>query len=133
MKRYGLSADEKIKSRKDFELLYSTGKSIYSSDKKLKAVYLIFAETDKTGVQFAPAVSKKAGKAVWRNRMKRLLREAFRLNKEILTGISIQKNFLIKIILSPNFLNEKVNKSIKLAQVEPGVVEILLKIKSALK
>jgi len=133
LKRYGLSADEKIKSRKDFELLYSTGKSIYSSDKKLKAVYLIFAETDKTGVRFAPAVSKKAGKAVWRNRMKRLLREAFRLNKEILTGISIQKNFLIKIILSPNFLNEKVNKSIKLAQVEPGVVEILLKIKSALK
>lgn len=133
MKRYGLSADEKIKSRKDFELLYSTGKSIYSSDKKLKAVYLISAETDNSGVKIAPAVSKKAGKAVWRNRIKRLLREAYRLNKEILTGISIQKNILIKIILSPNFLNEKVSKNVKLAQIEPGVVEILVKIKSVLQ
>ena len=130
MKRYGLSADERIKSRKDFELIYSSGTTIFSADRRIKAIYLISAEADSPGVKIAPAVSKKAGKAVWRNRVKRLIKEAYRLNKEILTGLSLQNDILIKIVLSPNMLNERTNKNIRLNEVAPGILEILLKIKS---
>jgi ribonuclease P protein component len=130
-KRYGLPAGNRIKSRKDFEQLFTTGKLIFSSDKKIKAIYLISASNYPT-VKIAPAVSSKAGNAVWRNRVKRLIKEAYRLNKEILTVTVLQKNILIRVVFSPGFLNQKNNKWPKLSEVKPGVVEIMNKIKSVL-
>ena len=131
-KLFSLSANERIKSRKDFELIYTSGKAIYSPDKKIKGVYFIVKGATKPGVKIAPVVSKKAGKAVWRIRVKRLIKEAYRLNKEILTELSLKNNVLIKIVFSPNLMDEINNKAIKLNDVKPGIVEIMLKIKSIL-
>ena len=78
------------------------------------------------------AVHKKAGNAVWRNRVKRLIKEAYRLNKEILRGSVIGKNFMLMMVFSPNALNEKKNKKIYLNDIESGVKEILLKLKDKL-
>lgn len=132
MKTYSLSAKERIKSRKDFEKIYSEGRTVFSADRKVKAVF-IFDEADgEQGVKIAPGVSKKAGGAVWRNRVKRLLKESFRLNKQQLVNTCIEKNLLVKIVLSPVQFNEKSFKKIYLSDLMPGVVSTLEKIKKSL-
>ena len=132
MKRFGFSAKERVKSRKDFEKIFSNGKTIFSSDKKIKATYLIEKNRFKPGILISVAVHKKAGKAVWRNRVKRLIREACRLNKEIFREPVSGKNFLLMMVFSPNTLNEKRNKKIYFQDIESGVKEILLKLKDKL-
>jgi ribonuclease P protein component len=79
---FSYSKKEKLKSQKLIDQLFSEGKSI--SAFPLRMVYLKteFKETIqfKTGV----SVSKRNFKsAVDRNRIKRLLREAYRLNKAV--------------------------------------------------
>nr|WP_321233933.1 ribonuclease P protein component [uncultured Psychroserpens sp.] len=72
---------EKLKSQKLIEQLFSEGKSI--SAYPLRMVYLKTEFDDET-VQFKTGVSvskRNFKKAVDRNRIKRLLREAYRLNK----------------------------------------------------
>ncbi len=132
MKRYGLSAKERIKSKKDFDKIFSSGKTLYSSSKLIKAVYIIEKEDKNKGVRIAVAVSKKLGIAVWRNRIKRLVKESYRLNKEILLDICSKKEILLKIVFSPNFLNEKNNKNIMLLDLMPSVVDLMIKLRSIL-
>jgi ribonuclease P protein component len=80
--------NQKLKSRKLFDRLFSEGKSI--SKYPLKLIYL---ETDLpkgVKIQAGVAVPKKNFKsAVKRNRIKRLLREAYRLNKPIVFNNSV--------------------------------------------
>lgn len=132
MKKQGFSKSERIKKRNDFEKIYNSGKTILSSDKKLKATYL-FEKTNQRGlVRAAFAVHRRAGKAVWRNRMKRLLREAYRLNKSILLdSVEFKKGELL-IIFSPNLFNEKKYKKIFLSNVHDSVVELMFLIKDDL-
>ena len=132
MKRYGLSAEERIKSKKDFEKIYLTGTTVFSADKKIKATYIIEKDVNKPVVKIAAAVHHKSGTAVWRNRVKRLIKEAYRLNKSLLCEMCFTKNVLLKIVFSPYFLNEKKNKKIMLDEVMPGILEIMLKLKSSL-
>ena len=61
MKKYGLSASEKIKSRKNFEKIFTGGQTTYSSDNKIRANFRLCAGADNAGVMFAAAVSKKLG------------------------------------------------------------------------
>lgn len=60
-----------LKKEKDFDKVFKFGKRVFS--KNLTLVYLPSNET-----KFGFAVSKKHGKSVVRNRIKRLLREAVR-------------------------------------------------------
>ena len=129
MKRFGLSAIERIKSRKDFVEIFSNGKTVFSTERKIKATYLIFNKSDKTGVVISAAVFKKTGRAVWRNRVKRLIKEAYRLHKNILKETVVEKSLLLKVVFSPNTLNEKKNKRLYLSDIMPGVKEIMLKLK----
>lgn len=127
-KQQGLSSDERIKSKKDFETLYSSGKVVISSDKKIKAIYLI-ENNPESIVKIAAAVSRKLGKAVWRNRIKRLIRESYRLNKQDLLSVVSSEGKSLKIIFSAYNLNEKKNKKIKLNEIMPGVLEVMSHIK----
>lgn len=73
---------EKLKSQKLIEQLFSEGRSV--SAFPLRMVYLKTEFED--GVQFKTGVStskRNFKNAVDRNRIKRLLREAYRLNKAI--------------------------------------------------
>ena len=128
MKKYGLSAFERIKSRKDFEKSFIGGETTYSSDNKIRANYRLTTVTDNSGVMFAVAVGKKLGNAVWRNRVKRLVREAYRLNKIGLVEKCKIKNALLEIIFSPQSLNQIKNKRIELGDVEPPIKEIITKL-----
>ena len=128
MKTQGLSKSERIKSKNDFEKVFSFGKTIYSSDKRFKATYF-FDKTNERGlVKAAFAVHKRAGKAVWRNRVKRLLRESFRLNKLLLyDSLDLNQRKLL-IVLSPNTVNEKKEKKINLKDVIHQVIDLMNKI-----
>ena len=74
---------EKLKSRKVIQQLFAEGKSVTASP--VKCFYLVNAsdlsETLQTGVG---ASARNFKKAVHRNRIKRLLREAYRLNNQSL-------------------------------------------------
>ncbi len=129
MKQFGLSNQERIKSKKDFDSVYSSGEILFSSNQKLKAVFLIERETEQAVLKAAFVVSRKAGIAVWRNRVKRLFRESFRLNKAILTTDVEEKRIRLKIVFSPNSINERRNKRISLKQIMPDVVDLMNKIK----
>ncbi len=132
MKQFGLSSEERIKSRKDFQQIYTSGKIFFSNQNIIKALFIIEKNSEPPGVKIAAAVFKKAGNAVWRNRLKRLIRESYRLNKEILAGYAQEKKLLVKIVFSPNLLYQKKNKKLILNNIMPEVVDLMMKIKSAI-
>lgn len=74
---------EKLKSQKQIELLFSEGKSV--AVYPLRLVFAKLPDTEETGLKIGVSASKKYfKKATQRNRIKRLLREAYRLNKTLL-------------------------------------------------
>jgi ribonuclease P protein component len=125
VKPFSFSKNERIKEKKLFEKLYTSGKISFSSNKKIKVVYLFVEENSVAFPKVAVAVSKKAGNAVWRNRVKRLLRESYRLNKLPISSFCNEKKKQLFIIFSPFLLNQTEQKTIGLFDVMPGVQEIL--------
>ena len=73
----------RLKKAKDFDRVFRAGKRAFTN--RLTLIYLP-AKTVKAGY----AVGKKHGKAVKRNRIKRLFREAYRLHEdEFATGVDL--------------------------------------------
>ncbi len=128
MKNFSLSRNERVRKKKDFDRIFNYGKITYTSDYLLKAIFIIDTDAEKSGVKIAAAVSKKAGKAVWRNRVKRLIKEAFRINKHLILDVIKEKNNSVSIVFVPNKLNETSNLKVKLSDIVPGVVELIKKI-----
>jgi ribonuclease P protein component len=82
MKNYSFSKQERIYYRNDFQRLLSEGESFYVYP--FKCVYLWKEASVFTG-RIAVSVSKKRFKrAVDRNKIKRLIRESYRLEKHAL-------------------------------------------------
>lgn len=125
MKKYGLSAGERIKHKKDLKKIFQSGTTTLSSDKKLKAYYFVDVTTRQPGIKFAVTVSKKLGNAVWRNKLKRLFRAAYRLNKTRLIDKCLKKHKGVDLVLSPFRLNQESNRALKLVDVEAGIREII--------
>lgn len=78
---------EKLKQKREIDLLFEKGK--WLSQGNLRIIYLDLEKKPQedfslTNQKFGVSVSKKYfKKAVDRNRIKRLLREVYRLNKEV--------------------------------------------------
>jgi ribonuclease P protein component len=66
---------QSINKNSDFKRLYNNGRKIVTQ-------YIVFyyLKNDRTEDRIGLTVSKKVGKSVVRNRVKRLMKEAFRLN-----------------------------------------------------
>lgn len=128
MKNFSLTRNERVKKKRDFEKIYSFAKVLFSSDKMIK-VHLLSIDSNVSGVKIAAAVSKKAGSAVWRNRVKRLIKESYRLNKKSLVDKVLEKKIQLLLVFAPYKLSEKSNKKIYLRDISPGVVELMNKIK----
>lgn len=110
---------EKLKSKKLIEKLFTEGKGITYFP--LKLIYVQHStETDvlfKTGVTVP---KRKFKKAVHRNRIKRLLREAYRLNKHIIFN-NIEENYALLILYLGNEMPQY-------GQIEKSMVGALTKL-----
>lgn len=83
--------NEKLKSRKQIERLFREGASV--SEFPLKLIYIKTDLPKGIKVKVAMAVPKRCFKsAVKRNRIKRLMREAYRLNKHCIFN-NIEGNY----------------------------------------
>lgn len=80
---FSYPAAEKLKSKKIIDLLFSKGKSV--GKYPLRLVYVAHDFEEDVPLKMGVSVSKKYfKKAVDRNYFKRVLRECYRLNKDVL-------------------------------------------------
>ncbi|WP_075340634.1 ribonuclease P protein component [Tenacibaculum agarivorans] len=90
-----LGKQERLKSRKLIEQLYTQGNSVKKFP--LRMVYLQTEHDSNYPVQFGVSVPKRKFKrAVDRNRIKRLIRESYRLQKKIVYS-SVDKPYVFMI------------------------------------
>jgi ribonuclease P protein component len=115
---------EKLKSRKQIELLFAKGKSISSFP--VKVFYLPVEHTPVHPVQVGVGVSaRNFKKAVDRNTIKRRMREAYRLHKLPLHEhlITNQKSAAVFIL----WIDKQLPTAAALQDLMPTVVEKLIK------
>ena len=116
--RNTLGKEERLKSKKLIESLYAEGKSIKNFP--LRLVYLQVEHTSNFPVQAGFSVPKRNFKsAVSRNRIKRLLKEAYRLQKTVVySGVDKPYVFMISYIgkeeLAYDVIYSKMNKLLHL-------------------
>lgn len=71
-----MRAEETVKENRDFRRIYRKGRSAVS------ACLVVYCRRHGTGNRLGVTVSTKVGKAVTRNKVRRRLREIYRLNRE---------------------------------------------------
>lgn len=111
---FSYSKKEKLKSKKHIEKLFSEGSSV--SEYPLRLVYLQTDFEDGAVLKTGVSVSKRLHKtAVARNRIKRLLRESYRLNKPLFfNNSSTSYTFMILYIGKDGTTFENVDRKMKL-------------------
>ncbi|SDG76978.1 ribonuclease P protein component [Winogradskyella thalassocola] len=124
---FNYSKKDKLKSKKLIEQLFTDGKAVTAYP--LRLVYLKTEFEDGSQLKTGVSVSKRLHKkAVSRNQIKRLLREAYRLNKPLyFNNSSASYAFMILYLSKDGTTFDKLDHSIKLlfkkflAQNEPLV------------
>lgn len=79
--KFGLSKTERLK-RQEVKRLFAKGNRFHC-----RQLTIIYLRSKKQAVGFV--ASMKVGCAVERNRVKRIIREAYRMNKEIFRGLQV--------------------------------------------
>lgn len=100
---FELNKSEILRDKREFNAVYSNGRSFANKDLVL---YVLNDERYNGKVGFA--AGKKLGCAVVRNRVKRLLREAYRLNKK-----NLRSDRAIILMGRKNLVDAKVDVAIK--------------------
>jgi len=107
------SRAEKLKSKKLFEKLFAEGSSV--TNYPLRLIYVKTDLKDQVQIKAGVSVSKRRFKnATQRNRIKRVLREAYRLNKSVIFNNSKDKYALLILYLGKEM---PVSKEINAATV----------------
>lgn len=108
---YRFPKEEKLKSKKCLELLFSEGNSV--SKFPLKLVYIATNLPKEVLIQAGVSVPKRNfKKAVTRNRIKRLMREAYRLHKnDVFNTISTSYAFMFLYIGKQQPTFEEIEKT----------------------
>jgi len=109
--KFSYPKNEKLKSRKQIQKLFTNGKSIVKNPLRI-----VFIKTENTEnvFQISVTVSKKHFKrAVDRNYIKRILRETYRLNQRLLKENLTESYAFMIIYQSKNRLSfEEINNKI---------------------
>lgn len=98
-KKQSFKKAETLKSKKDFEKIIAEGKSMNAYP--LKLIYVKTAVEPGQGklVKVAVSVPKKRVKfAVNRNRIKRLFREVYRINKQLLFNYAVENKIAFNLL-----------------------------------
>lgn len=104
--------EARITSSEDYKDVYRLGKSAAN-----KYLVVYFLKKRESGLRLGISVSRKVGSAVIRNRIKRLLREAFRHNETV-----IQQGYDIVLIARQPI------KGKSFQEVEKAFIDILLRV-----
>ncbi len=111
---------EKLCKQNDFTLLFTKGKSINHNSLK---IYFLFFPSDIPEIKVAFSVSsKKIKRAVERNYIKRLFRETYRKNKQLLHEILTTHSIFITFVYTTN-------EKITYQQLEKEMIIVLKKIR----
>lgn len=122
----------RLRNNDDFELIYKRGNQIISTDKKLKVKYLIDSESEEPTIKIGLSVSSRKGNSVWRNRVKRIIKETLRSYEDILEETLNQINSRLSIIFSPHSIDQNNHRKIFQKDIQPAVIDILTKMKKEL-
>lgn len=113
--------NEKLKSRKQIAQLFSKNNHVFAYP--IKTIWASLSEKKLDSTKVMVSVSKKKVKhAVDRNRIKRLIREAYRLNKKLLLGEN--ESDYSPVIMGFIFVGKE---AITFAEVEKGMKAALKK------
>lgn len=123
---------ERIKSRETIGKIYNIGKTIISSDKRVKAIYNIEKNLIQPSIRYAVTISSKVGNSVWRNRFKRLIRESVLFEYKIIKDVVLSLKLNVEIVFSPAFISQQNQKKIFLADIQPAVSEIFTNLRKQL-
>lgn len=122
-KSYTLGRHERIKSRKKIELLFREGKHL-----NLYPVNISYLFTEEKGLQVGVGAGKRYfKKAVHRNKIKRLLRESWRLQKNELDQNmnEVQKGLAVFMIYTGKEIPSFSEISILVKQVIERLISII--------
>jgi ribonuclease P protein component len=123
--KHTFKKEERLCKRTDIEFLLKKGQSFNKFP--LKAIYLTHTPALKPPMRIAISVPKRKVKnAVDRNRIKRLIREAFRLQKHTLTTVLTDKNSSLDMLLVFSG-----NLNITFTVIQDKIILILQRLKQA--
>jgi ribonuclease P protein component len=81
VKKFGFSSSQRLRLKNDFKSVFNEGRK-FTAD----ALVMWYKPSKSEYNRLAIMVAKKLGKAVLRNRIKRVIREVFRLNEHKITA-----------------------------------------------
>ncbi|MBU0599988.1 ribonuclease P protein component [bacterium] len=113
MKNFSFSKKEHLLSFKDFKVVYQN-KEFFNN--QYLSLYILAREDENKRIGFS--VSKKVGQAVVRNKIKRILREIYRLNKD-----KIKNNLDLIVVV------RKIFPVISFESIEPYFMGLFIKAK----
>lgn len=109
-----MKTENRLKKRKQFNWIFKNGKSVYSKD-----LVLVYTQSKTKACKVGFSVTKKVGKAVVRNKVKRRLKAI--VSKHMAT---ISNNFMMIFVAKPSIVD------VPFLEVESQVLFLLKKAQS---